>query len=1015
MRFVNFLVRKRNWLLGVMAALAVVFAMMIPRLNVVMEISFFLPDDSPIKLGMDKLDRDLPNLDSEMSMMSVMLENVADRDAEEKLLTELTGGMICASVREKGPYTLYQFRLPRGCDYKSCKQYIEEYYKGDVMVEVDLDKNMPADIKAMIMTGALIVFIILLIMCSSFMEVLLFLITTGIAISINMGSNIFLNAVSYLTTSLAGVLQMILSMDYSIIVMNRYRQERQIRADKEEAMTYALYGAAPSILSSALTTIVSLLMLMFMHLKIGADLGFVLAKGVFCSMICNFTVLPGLILIFEKAIKATTKKVPRLPSAALSRFEIRWRVPLAILFVGIFVAAFTLQKRTEIAFSAIWETPITDIFPSQNPVMLVYDTPDEAAIPGILDTLERDPKVVSCLSYPSLMTQGYTAAEMTHRIGQYSSLITEDLLRIVYYGYSHPKRTEKMSFDEIQDVADELARKGMLPDGYDVESLMAMMTPPAPPAPAAIPVLQEAEPETPEPEDPVSAVSAPQDSVAAVPAQEPAPADSIAAPAPVQEPAKPRITYELATTQFTAAQLAEQLGIERSYLNMIFRMAGRARKPGTMSPHELSTFVTTKVLNDKRYASYVTKEQAAELREIHRQLDSAFIAGPSTPELPAEAALLAEADTPADSLANVAEAADSLVIPTPVQDAELALAVPPGPEAEPELTPLERLAEMAFSGNRYSSRRARNALAAAGIPISQEEMDLLYLYAGSQHYLNPAQRMSINELITYVDGTLLADPALSRFVDEDARAMISDAREELEQGAEMLRSDSTSLAIVVTEYDFESPQTFAFVERFATLADRSLKGDYNLLGESVMYKEIKDGFPDEMLLLTILTVLSIFIIVALTFRSPIIPFMLVLAVMSGVYVNVFVSGLGGNTMYFLSYLIVQSILMGATIDYSILFTSYYREHRLKESIASSIGAAYLGAGHSIMTSGLILTLAPYVMSWLISDKMVAMILKCLASGALASILIIFLILPGTIALCDRLVAPRNAVKSFDNK
>jgi predicted RND superfamily exporter protein len=182
-----------------------------------------------------------------------------------------------------------------------------------------------------------------------------------------------------------------------------------------------------------------------------------------------------------------------------------------------------------------------------------------------------------------------------------------------------------------------------------------------------------------------------------------------------------------------------------------------------------------------------------------------------------------------------------------------------------------------------------------------------------------------------------------------------------------------------------------------------------------MYKEMKDGFPSEMLLLTILTIVAIFVIVALTFRSAVIPTLLIFAVMSGVYVNVFMSGLGGNTMYFLAYLIVQSILMGATIDYSILFMSYYREHRLKIHVPGSIKAAYHGAGHSIMTSGLILTLGPLAMSMFINDKMIEMILKCLATGALASILIIFLVLPGTIAICDWLVAPKGAVKSFGNK
>ncbi len=1018
MGITGFLVRRRNWLLAVMSALAVVCAVMIPRLNIIMELTYFLPDDSPMKLGMDRLERDFPNLDSQLSMLNVMVEDVPDLEEEEEVLTDLTGGMICASVRENPPYSLFEFRLPRDCDYKACKQRIEDYYGDRAVVEVTIDKNMPADIIPMILMGTAMVFIILFIMCSSLMEVLLFLITTLIAVVINMGSNILMEGVSYMTNTMVGVLQMILSMDYSIIVMNRYRQEKLQQAGNSEAMQVALRRAAPAILSSALTTIVSLLMLLFMHLKIGADLGVVLAKGVLLSMICNFTVLPGLILLFDKAIVATTKKVPQLPSNALSRFEVRWRVPLTIMFVGLFTAAFILQKRTEINFAAIWPTEINEHFPPQNPVILVYDTPEEAAVPGILDTLERDPNVISCLSYPSLMTQGYTASEMSHRIGQYSAMITEDLLHIVYYGYSHPTRNEKLSFDEIQDTADELARMGLMPKEFDTKSLMAKLTPvPVSPTPAP------ATPVQPIPEEPII-----QDTTATEPAdtladKTPVPADSLAVAPETQAPAQENskygvpITYELATNQMTAAEISERFGIDRSYLNMLFRMAGRSRKPGTMSPYEITTFITGKILNDKRYASYITKEQANEIRDLHHQLDSAFIAGPAAaPVTDAGNMLLAETDSPADSLNEQQAAADSLAVPTPVQDVELTQAQPveATQEPEPEITPLERLAEMAFSGMRYNSRRACSALAAAGVPVTQEEMDLLYLYAGSRKGFNPEQRMSINELISYVEGTLLADPALSQFVDEDSRKLIQEGKEELEEGAATMRSDNTSLAMVITDYDFESPQTFAFVERFMSLADRSLKGDHHLMGESVLYKEIKDEFPDELLLLTLLTVLAIFIIVAITFRSLIIPVMLVMAVMSGVYVNVFASGLGGNTMYFLSYLVVQSILMGATIDYSILFMNYYLEHRKTQSVPISIKAAYKGAGHSIMTSGLILTIAPYAMSMIIKDQMVALILKSLATGALSALLVIFLVQPGVIALCDCILLRNRKRKSFDN-
>ncbi|MBO4447004.1 MAG: MMPL family transporter, partial [Bacteroidales bacterium] len=729
-----------------MTALAVLCAFMIPRLNIIMEITYFLPDDSPMKIGLDKMEQDFPGMSGQFSMLSVMLEDVEDKDAEEKVLTELTGGLICMSVKDNAPYTQYQFLLTKDCDYNARREDIRRHYDDNVVVEVDLDKNIPANIMPMIVSGTVLVFVILFIMCSSLMEVVLFLLTTMIAVAINMGSNILLGSVSYMTNTMVAVLQMILSMDYSIIIMNRYRQEKARNpGDNPKAMALALKSAAPSVVSSATTTIASLLMLMFMHLKIGMDMGVVLSKGVLCSMVCNFTVLPALILFFDKAIQKSEKKIPQLPSKSLALFEIRYRAVLTVLFVGIFISAFILQKRTEVSFSAIWETEIAKYFPPQNPMILMYETAEEDVIPGILDTLQRDPMVVSCLSYPGLMNKGYTVREMVEQGSQLSPLITGDIVKAVYYAYSHPERNERMSLNEIQDLAEELSAQGLVPAEFNVKSMMAKLQPVAPKKPVTSkqPVIPAIVPAV----DTVKAHTADSAMVSAVPADSTsagiqaadsvfvAKADSIPQAAPqatepqsegaVAIPAS--FTYEEVTLQLSAKKMAEFLGIERSYINTIYRMAGRTRKPATMSPHEVASFVNNKLLNDKRYSGMVTREQKELFKTVYHRMDSAFVAGPApSPVLTAQ---LEETPAAADSL--LVAAGDSLAIQLPDGDllaqnetpAEALTPVATVPKEEEEedddepvvVTPLERLAEMAFSGRKYDSRTVRRALAATGI------------------------------------------------------------------------------------------------------------------------------------------------------------------------------------------------------------------------------------------------------------------------------------------------------------
>ena len=316
---------------------------------------------------------------------------------------------------------------------------------------------------------------------------------------------------------------------------------------------------------------------------------------------------------------------------------------------------------------------------------------------------------------------------------------------------------------------------------------------------------------------------------------------------------------------------------------------------------------------------------------------------------------------------------------------------------------------MALSGQRYSSRQVATALRAAGIPVSRDDIDLLYLYAGSLQGRDSTQKMTITGMIDFLADTFLANHKLSGLVGDDASASLAQARQMLDDNIGQLRSERSSMAAIVSDYEVESQRTFNFIDRVDGLAAENLSGEHYLIGESVMFKELKESFPSELLLLTILTILSIFVIVAATFRSLIIPVPLILTVLSGVYFNVFASGLGGNTMFFMAYLIVQSILMGAIIDYSILMTNYYLDSRRSgNGRREAIADAYKGSGHSIMTSGLIIVLTPMLMYLTIDDPMIAMILKSLSIGALAAILIILLVLPAVLALLDRLIVKKGS-------
>ncbi|MBP5505043.1 MAG: MMPL family transporter [Bacteroidales bacterium] len=929
--FSRFLAHRRIWIFAVMLCLVAAAALLVPHIVINTDMTKYLPDDYPMKQGLDVV-RVIPGMEEQIQSLGSSFGNGADL--------------------------------------------------------------MPSNLPRTLAIGVSLLFMVLLVMYSSFMEVLLFLVTALCAVILNMGTNALLPSVSLITNNLTPVLQMVLSMDYSIILMNRYRQERGLGNAPSPAISEALRTSMPAILSSAFTTIVSLLMLNFIKLKIGSDLGMVLAKGVAFSLICNFTVLPALIVWADKSVIFKTKKTPKFPSAKVAGFQTRWRVPLALLFVAVVALAAVFQSRTPIIFQPHWKSKATDVVREDNPFLLVYETANEAVVPDILKMIEQDCNVRQTISYPTTLGKECTAEQMGEMMsGFMPDVMPDDLLKMVYYARSHPDLDGRLSFAEIEAAADRLSAAGMMPEGVCFEKMAAQLMQQAAPKPQPK-VVTEPEPE-PEPV-PETEVLPERDSVAQT-EQPTAVSDTPQQTAAQEDSEASRLTYEDVTLQRTAKEVAAFMEADTRQITTVYRLAGKAGK--TMSLEELYLFVKNELFTNKRYSAFIPKDARQGFESIGVEIEKALAAGPSQkgePEAVAE-----NIQEPLDSVADTPlEITETAPEPEPAPEP----APEPEPEPEHEPTPLDRLIDMMVSGRKYTAAQVYSALSAAGADVSQDDIELLFLYTLSGRDYDPAQTVTPEQLLYYVADTLLAKPALARVVSDDVRVTVMDAKATVEENASKLRGEHYSFALVSTSYPMESDSTFAFVKAVNATADSLLPGTHYWIGESEMYKEIKDNFPSELLLLTILTVLAIYLIVALTFRSLLIPIPLVLSVLTGVYVNVAVSGIGGGSMYYLAYLIIQGILMGAAIDYSILFTSYFRSARKTMGVGDAIRSAFEGSSHSVLTSGLILTLVPMVMSFVMGDPMIASILKSLSIGALAAVLIILFLLPAVLAVMDPIIS-----------
>lgn len=762
-KLAGFIVKRRKAVLIFMVVLTTVVSLLMLGVHVNTDMTKYLPDGSSMKAGVELMEAEVPDAVSTHTLRVMVsgLDNEERASLTDKL-GELEGVAAVTHVAGDAAYNqddkaLYVVAMDY--DYRSVEQHSLESAIADLVASTypqattliaDDDANS-SDIPLQTLVLALsLLFLILLAMCPSVLESLLFLVTIGCAVGINLGSNIVMGEVSSVTMCIAALLQLVLSMDYSIILMNRYRQElalenapegadRPSADQRDSAMRRAVTGAFSAITSSSLTTFVGLLALVFMSFKIGADLGIVLAKGVICSLVCVFTILPALILGCDRAIRATAKPTlhPERAMAGLARFSMRARYVTCVAFALLFAVAYIAQANTGVSYTLAKEDPIAQIFPRTSTVVLVYSNDDEDAVAAHIDEIEGAQGVEAVNAWGNTLGRAYSASELQQVMKEYG--------------------------DQASD-----------------------------------------------------------------------------------------------------------LGMDSSTINIVYSL----------------------------YASGEDIDSMSKLALLK----------------------LYKADAPEDVC------------------------------------------------------------------------------------------LTIPEFLGFVQEKLLPSKAFSTMADEKQKTAVDEMAAQIEDGEAKLRGEHASIMAVTFAGEAGSQEMFSFLDELDAWCVGNLKGEYHLVGDGPMAWEMSRGFHDELSLITLLTAGAIYLVVALTFRNLLIPALLVLIVQCGVYLTVLATGLQGYSIYYLALLIVQCILMGATVDYGILFTSNYRHARARMGVAPALESAYVRSIHTVMTSGLIIVLVCGAIAMFGSDPTIGQICQTLSLGAACTIALILVFLPGILATLDRWVAGKGRLR-----
>lgn len=313
----------------------------------------------------------------------------------------------------------------------------------------DVSVSLQKEMTVILAIAAVVIVVVLLFTSKSYMEVPVYLIVFVAAAVLNMGTNFIFGTISFITNSIAVVLQLALAIDYAIIFCHRYMEERDNGLDPREADIAALSKAIVEISSSSLTTISGLVALMLMQLRIGFDMGIVLSKGIVCSMLCVFLLMPGLLMLFSKPIDRTRHRnlVPKINF--WGKAIVRLRCVLPPIFLVVVVAGAVLSSQCDYVFDAndtdfdnkpawrIADEKVADTFGKKNTIAVLVPRGDYNKEKYILERVSQLPQVTQATGLANIEVEDgrMLTDEMNPR--QFSELAGVDieLSRLLYQAY----------------------------------------------------------------------------------------------------------------------------------------------------------------------------------------------------------------------------------------------------------------------------------------------------------------------------------------------------------------------------------------------------------------------------------------------------------------------------------------------------------------------------------------------------------------------------------------------------
>ena len=401
--------------------------------NVENDVTTYLPEDTETRQGIVAMNDNFTTFATAQIMVSNVTYETADELSQQ--IADVEGVSMVTFDDTPDHYTnasaLFDISFDGIATDESSLQALADIealvdgYDYCTYSDVGNDDNatLQGEMTTILIVAVIIIIIVLTLTSRSYAEVPVLMITFGVAAILNMGTNFQLGTISFISNSVAVVLQLALAIDYAIILCHRFTDERETRTARDACIT-ALSKAIPEISASSLTTVSGLAALGFMEFKIGLDMALVLVKAILFSLLSVFTLMPGLLMLFSPLMDRTRHKKLLPNITPIGKFAVKTRRVVPPLFAILLVGAFILSNRCPFVYSynnietanmnerqtAYFK--IQNTFGTTNMVALVVPSGNYDAEAKILEELDTRPEVKSTMGLANIEAMdGYTLTD----------------------------------------------------------------------------------------------------------------------------------------------------------------------------------------------------------------------------------------------------------------------------------------------------------------------------------------------------------------------------------------------------------------------------------------------------------------------------------------------------------------------------------------------------------------------------------------------------------------------------